>query len=151
MEKISCSSRSTAICCTLCSARSTVAIKSLINVPVYISATSNFLDSYHGTRYGSFQLSAVSYQFSFPPSGSSSAWVLLTNPEGPARHYSCAGNSGRFSGAKLFYMGTAAPGCPASAARVPKPFPPPLTSRSSTADCDRSLLQLPSPVFWLAH
>ena len=41
--------------------RSTVAIKSLINVPVYIPCYLK-LDSYHGTRKRSCQLSAFSSQ-----------------------------------------------------------------------------------------
>jgi len=66
------------------------------------------LDSYHGTQKSSFQLSAVSSQLFSRPSGSSSALIVLLvnlNLEGPARHYSCAGNSGRFSGAKLLKAG----------------------------------------------
>jgi hypothetical protein len=48
------------------------------------------LDSYHGTQ-------------SIPPQR---IFVRLDlNLEGPARHYSCAGNSGRFSGAKLLKAG----------------------------------------------
>ena len=43
---------------------STVAIKSLINVPVYMSRTFN-LDSYHGTRSAAF-----------PPADLMSAWYL---------------------------------------------------------------------------
>src|SRR6202021_1457602 len=85
------------------------------------------LDSYHGTRYSSFQLCFLSR-------GSLSARSNLNL--GPAPRNSCAGNSGRFSGAELFQT-------------LAKLFPLPAISRCVPADCDRSLVQLPLPASWL--
>src|SRR6202021_3617819 len=85
------------------------------------------LDSYHGTRYSSFQLF-------FLAGGSLSAWSNLNL--GPAPRNSCAGNSGSFSGAELFQT-------------IAKLFPLLAISRCVPADCDRSLVQLPLPASWL--
>src|SRR6202035_5891413 len=81
------------------------------------------LDSYHGTRYSSFQLF-------FLAGGSLSARSNLNL--GPAPRDSCAGNSGRFSGAELLQT-------------LAKLFPLPAISRCVPADCDLSLVQLPLP------
>src|SRR5579859_121894 len=115
MAKIACNSSSIRCCWTFSSALATVAIKSLIIVPVYITQPQK-MDSYHGTR-------KAALSFFFPPQ----RIFVRVEPEilTPARHYSCAGNPGRFSGAKL--------------------FPPPAFLRCEPADCDRSLLQLLLP------
>ena len=92
MEKMACNSSfiRPALCSACCSARSTVAINSLINSARVHSRYLN-LDSYHGTHF------AIA-----PPSQricrSASADLISK-----ARHAitADAGNSGRFSGAKL--------------------------------------------------
>ena len=105
--------RSAMRCCSdPCPTRSTVAIKSLINVPVYMSRYLN-LDSYHGTH----QTRLPTSDFRPQP------FLLRSDAGGPTPHFhpapadlrpplpeslrpgtaitANAGNSGRFSGAKL--------------------------------------------------